>query len=363
MAPTRQQPSNDRGICACIDPQSRYDAIVKPDNSSRELYPSAKALTCLAILLGVLSPPRAFAQEGSLDASLKTGAQSSAETASSAPSTEEGVTSNDSANDAQEAQEVEPAVAEKDTTKNSDDAAEAVVSAEESPTEEAEPLPACIEEEVPVPQDLIYAAGYGNSGQNRISVGALYDALAPEAVYGAYVRFPQFDMNARFGLGDGWSIVSRLNTAFVVSELTVGASYAFPIVGNLRGLAQFQTGVFFGMLGQFGFSTWQIAPEFRPLLGLSLPIDNGITFSLRGEIIFSGLTYATVGDVSTNLATTEAVSNWNIMFMMEKQMENKHAWYAGLGLMSSVAAYQLWVIYPDNQNYDSYLRLVAGYEF
>lgn len=213
-----------------------------------------------------------------------------------------------------------------------------------------------------VPRDSIFDAGRGTHGDTTIAIGGLVDALDPRAAAGASLRVPQFTMDARFGLGSGWSAVAHLNTILAINELDVGASWAFPIFGKLRGLAQFQTGVFVGMLGSFGFESSIIAPQFRPLVGLSLPAGS-MRWSLRGEILFAGPYLATLGDASETLATPPPIANWNIGLIMENLMQNNRLWYAGLVMMGSTASYQNWLLFPDTARYDYYPRVLVGYEF
>jgi hypothetical protein len=214
----------------------------------------------------------------------------------------------------------------------------------------------------PLPRDSIFSAGYGSHGGVTVAIGGLMDAVDPRAAAGASIRVPQFTTDARFGLGKGWSAVAHLNTILGINEVGVGASWSFPLVGEIRGLAQFQSGVFVGLLGSFGFESTIVAPQFRPLVGLSVPIGT-MRWSLRGEIVFAGPYFATLGDVSDTFATPPPVANWNIALMMENLMSNNHLWYAGLIMMASTASYQNWLLFPDTANYDHYPRVMVGYEF
>lgn len=213
-----------------------------------------------------------------------------------------------------------------------------------------------------VPRDSIFAAGHGTRGDVTLAIGGVVDAVEPRAAAGATLRVPQFTSDARFGLGQGWSVVANLTTIVGINELTAGASYAFPLLGDLRGLVQFRAGVFVGMLGSFGFESLLVAPQFRPLVGVSLPMGT-MRWSVRGEVVFSAPYHATLGDVSSTLATTPPVANWNVGLVLENLMRNDRLWYAGLGLMASTALYQNWLLFPDTFYYDYYPRVMGGYEF
>jgi hypothetical protein len=208
----------------------------------------------------------------------------------------------------------------------------------------------------------VFDAGRGTRGDVSVGLGGVLDAVDPRAAAGATVRVPQFTADGRFGLGHGWSVVAHLNTILAINELDVGASWAFPIAGNLRGLVQLQAGMFLGMLGQFGFDSHLIVPQYRPLVGVSLPMGT-IRWSLRTEVVFAGPYFAEVGDTATRLATPPPVANWNVTLIMENLMKNDRLWYVGLGIMGSTASYQNWLLFPDTKRYDYYPRLSVGYEF
>jgi hypothetical protein len=220
------------------------------------------------------------------------------------------------------------------------------------------PLP----EAAAAPRDSIFDAGRGARGEITVAIGGLADALDPRAAAGASLRVPQFTTDARFGLGEGWSATLHLNTIVAINELDLGLSWAFPVYGKLRAVAQFQAGAFVGMLGSFGFESKVIAPEFRPLLGLSLPSGN-LRWSLRGELVFAGPYVTTLGETTSTLATPPALANWNVALVLENLLKNDRLWYAGLVLMGSTASYQNWLLFPDTSYYDYYPRVVGGYEF
>lgn len=252
----------------------------------------------------------------------------------------------------------------------------------DAPTDEALPSPSNVREESQSPpappltlrateesekserarRDSIFEAGYGTRGQVTIAIGGMADALDPRAAAGASLRVPQFTSDARFGLGSGWSAILHLNTILAINELDVGVNWSFPIIGELRGLAQFQTGISLGMLGSFGFQSTVLAPEFRPLIGLSVPAGS-LRWSLRGEIIFAGPYFATLGEVTNTLATPPPIANWNVGIVLENLLRNNHLWYAGVLMMASTATYQNWLLFPDTSHYDYYPRFVGGYEF
>lgn len=226
----------------------------------------------------------------------------------------------------------------------------------------AEPHATPYSDWMPIHRDSIFDAGYGTRGQVTIALGGLYDALDPRAAAGASLRVPQFTSDARFGLGKGWSVTAHLNTILAINELDAGMSFSFPLIGEIRGVAQFQAGVHLGMLGSFGFESLIVAPEFRPLIGLSLPIAS-MRWSLRGELVFAGPYVASLGGATNTLSTPPPLANWNIALVLENLLKNDRLWYAGVMMMGSTAIYQNWLLFPDTSHYDFYPRVVGGYEF
>ena len=215
---------------------------------------------------------------------------------------------------------------------------------------------------MPIRRDSIFDAGYGTRGQVTVAIGGLYDALDPRAAAGASLRVPQFTSDARFGLGKAWSVTAHLNTILAINELAGGLSVAFPLIGEIRGVAQFQAGAQLGMLGAFGFESVIVAPEFRPLIGLSLPIGS-MRWSLRGELVFAGPYVVSLGGATNTLTTPPPLANWNIALILENLLKNDRLWYAGVIMMGSTAIYQNWLLFPDTSHYDFYPRVVGGYEF
>ena len=148
----------------------------------------------------------------------------------------------------------------------------------------------------------------------------------------------------------------------MVYVLNAEGSYSYPLMEDLRGVVQLRAGVFAGMLGSVGFDAGVVAPQLRPLVGVSLQ-HGDLTWSLRGELVFAGPYFASVGEVGTTLATQPPIANYNLMLALEQRLARGHFWYAGLGLMGSTASYQLWLLFPDTARFDHYPRLMAGYEF
>ena len=60
----------------------------------------------------------------------------------------------------------------------------------------------------------------------RFAIGGFYDAIDPQVMYGYKARFPQLSLDARYGLGAGWSLGAHLNSMLVTNELLIGGSFA-----------------------------------------------------------------------------------------------------------------------------------------
>ncbi|HWO14847.1 MAG TPA: hypothetical protein VNN80_35330, partial [Polyangiaceae bacterium] len=94
----------------------------------------------------------------------------------------------------------------------------------------------------------------------RLALGGYWDAIDPQVMYGYQLRLPQVSLDARYGLGKGFSLGGHFNSMFVLNELTVGGRYArrfdrWSIEGALS------VGVYLGKLAQFGFDALLVAPE------------------------------------------------------------------------------------------------------
>ena len=195
----------------------------------------------------------------------------------------------------------------------------------------------------------------------RLAIGGSYDAIDPAVMFGMNVRVPQFTMDARYGLGDGWSLKGRFNTMFVTTELLLGAGYAqrygrWSVEGDLT------AGLFVGKLAQFGFDVWVLAGDYRPELAVGYDMGK-IALTLRGSLILLGPQRTWVGDSSGEFDHQRLFNGHSEMLYVENTTSRDSVWYFGLGLMTTRAWYALWLLFPDSPGLFTYPRAVAGYEF
>lgn len=195
----------------------------------------------------------------------------------------------------------------------------------------------------------------------RIGAGLSYDALDPQVVYGFNVRVPQINVDARYGLGRGWSLKGHLNTVWVQNELLLGGAFAyraapFSIEGSVS------AGVYLGQLGSFSFDANMISPEYKPELALGYEFGN-VALTLKGSLIFMGPVRARVGDVWGGLDNAKVFAGHSEMLLVENGLRSGAVWYFGLGVMTTRAYYQVWLLFPDSPSLYTYARAVAGYEF
>jgi len=195
----------------------------------------------------------------------------------------------------------------------------------------------------------------------RFTLGGYYDAIDPAVMYGMNFRLPQVSLDARYGLGGGWSLKGHLNSMFVVSELLFGGSYA-QSMGRWSWEATLSAGVFFGKLGQFGFDAVLVSPEYRPELAIGYDLGD-VALSLRGSLILMGPERVRVGEVWGGLDNASLFTGHSEMLYVENTTEDDSIWYFGLGVMTTRAYYALWVLFPDSPAFFTYPRVVAGYEF
>jgi hypothetical protein len=195
----------------------------------------------------------------------------------------------------------------------------------------------------------------------RFGLGGLYDAVDPQVMYGFSLRVPQVTLDARYGLGAGWSLKGHLNSMFVANELLFGASFAWgrepwSFEGSIN------AGLYYGKLANFGFDAALLSPEYRPELTAGYDFGN-VALSLRGSLIFMGPERARVGDIWGGLDNANLFVGHSEMIYVENVTSSGGVWYFGLGAMTTRAYYQMWLLFPDSPALFTYARTVGGYEF
>jgi len=195
----------------------------------------------------------------------------------------------------------------------------------------------------------------------RFALGGLFDAIDPAVMYGFNVRVPQVNLEARYGLGKGFSLGGHFNSMFVTNELTLGARYAYradrwSVEGALS------AGVYVGKLAQFGFDALLVAPQYKPEVTVGWEFGT-VALSLRGSLILMGPERARVGEVWGGFDNSNAFVGHSEMLFVENTTATDAIWYFGLGAMTTRAYYALWVLFPDSPALFTYPRVVAGYEF
>lgn len=199
-------------------------------------------------------------------------------------------------------------------------------------------------------------------GAFRLGVGASYDAVDPSVMYGYVVRIPQLTVDARFGLGAGWSLRGHLNTMLVTNEALFGAGYTWRSEQwSLEAAAS--VGIYVGTFRQLAFDAMLLSPEYRPELGVGYDIGNGIALSLRGSLLLMGPVRARVGSVWGGLDNASVFVGHSEMLYVENTTRSDAIWYFGIGVLTTRAFYQMWLLFPDSPELFTYARVVAGYEF
>jgi hypothetical protein len=195
----------------------------------------------------------------------------------------------------------------------------------------------------------------------RFALGGYYDAIDPQVMYGLEFRIPQLSLDARYGLGSGWSLTGHFNSMFVTNELLIGGAFAQRF-GAWSYEVRASAGVYLGKLGQFGFDALVIAPQYRPELAVGYALGE-VALSLRGSLLLMSSERVRIGDVWGGLDNASVFVGHSEMLFVENPMHNGSAWYFGLGLMTTRAYYAFWVLFPDSPALFTYPRMVAGYEF
>jgi len=186
-----------------------------------------------------------------------------------------------------------------------------------------------------------------NSGAFRFTLGAYYDAIDPAVVYGFNVRVPQVSLDARFGLGSGWSLKGHLNSMLITTELLLGASYAWHPAGKWSLEGTLTAGLYVGKLGQVGFDVLLLSPEYRPEVALGYEFGD-IALTLRGSVMLMGPESLNVGDTSGGLDNSNAFVGHSEMLFVENTTSSNGVWYFGAGAMTTRAYYAMWLLFPDS---------------
>ena len=200
-------------------------------------------------------------------------------------------------------------------------------------------------------------------GAFRFTLGAYYDAIDPSVVYGFNVRVPQVSLDARYGLGDGWSLKGHFNSMLITTELLFGASYAWHAGKKWSLEGTFTAGVYLGKLGQAGFDVVLLSPEYRPELALGYELHKSVALTLRGTVMLMGPETLRVGDSWGSLDNSNAFVGHSEMLFVENTTSGNGVWYFGAGAMTTRAYYAMWLLFPDSPALFTYPRVVAGYEF
>jgi hypothetical protein len=195
----------------------------------------------------------------------------------------------------------------------------------------------------------------------RLGLGAYYDAIDPQVMYGYVVRVPQITADVRYGLGAGWSLRGHLNSMFVTTEALLGGSYAWR-AARWSFEAALSAGIYVGTLHNFAFDVLLLAPQYRPELTVGYDFGE-IALSLRGSVLLMGPERVDVGGVWGSLDTSSPFAGHSETLYVENTTRGNAVWYFGVGALTTRAYYQIWILFPDSPALYTYPRIVAGYEF
>jgi len=192
-------------------------------------------------------------------------------------------------------------------------------------------------------------------------LGALFDAIDPQVMYGVSARVPQVTLDAVGALGSGWSLRGHLNSMLVTTELLVGAGFAYPKPPWAFDLS-LNVGVYVGRLDALAIDAWFVAPQYRPELTVGYDFGE-LAVSLRGALLLMGPERVWVGEVWGGLDNSNVFVGHSEMVYVENPIRGGGAWYFGAGLLTTRAYYAFWLLFPDSPGLYTYPRVVGGYEF
>jgi hypothetical protein len=206
-------------------------------------------------------------------------------------------------------------------------------------------------------------------GTFRFALGANYDAIDPQVMYGTNIRLPQLTLDGVDWLGKGWSLKGHLNTMIVLNELLFGVGYTCsckPLSVELSASVGMYLGsvgaVIGGTSGVAGFNALFIAPEYRPELTVGYDFGK-LAVSFRASLLLMGPERAKVGDVWGGFDNAHLFAGHSEMLYVENTTRRRSVWYFGAGAMTTRAYYALWILFPDSPALYTYPRLVVGYEY
>jgi hypothetical protein len=198
-------------------------------------------------------------------------------------------------------------------------------------------------------------------GGFRLGLGLLYDGVDPAVMYGFTARVPQITLDARFGLGDGWSLTGHLNTVLLLNELLLGAGHTWE-AGRWSFEVAGSAGLYYGTIGVGAFDAQFFAGEYKPELGIGFDFGD-VALTLRGSLILMAPITVRVGDLWGGLDNAHAFTGHSEMIYVENTTRGNHLWYFGIGSMTTRGYYQVWILFPDSPAFYTYPRAVVGYEF
>jgi hypothetical protein len=205
-------------------------------------------------------------------------------------------------------------------------------------------------------------------GTVRFAMGANYDAIDPQVMYGTNIRLPQLTLDATGWLGNGWSLKGHINTMLILNELLFGAGYtvrsrpwSFELDAS-AGVYLGSVGAVIGTSGVAGFKALFISPEYRPELTIGYDFGK-LAVSLRGTLMFMGPMRAKVGDVWGGFDNSHFFAGHSEMLYVENTTRKRSVWYFGAGAMTTRSYYALWLLFPDSPSLYTYPRMVVGYEY
>jgi hypothetical protein len=195
----------------------------------------------------------------------------------------------------------------------------------------------------------------------RLAVGVNYDAIDPAVLASKNANVPQLTVDARAGIGRGWSIKGHLNSKLLSSELLLGASYALR-AGSWSLEGTLGAGAYLGTLHELDFDVLFLWCEYRPELSVGQAFGN-MAISARGTLILRGPQSMRLSGATGQFDDADALVGHSEMLLVENTTGSNAVWYFGAGVMTARAYYAFWLPFPDVPGFYTYPRLVAGYEF
>lgn len=214
----------------------------------------------------------------------------------------------------------------------------------------------------PLPdQPSIYFPQAPQPGQWRSSVGMVFTTTPPEITEEIRITIPAIDVNLQRGLSKRLYIISRLQTQFVQSNLTLGLRWATPLNDRLHLSVGDDVSGWFGALrlkDVFNSQAYGLVNYPNASVGYRLTRD--LQLAVRAEAIIDWYYRSQVGSVAVEYKP-RTVNGAALTFVLEQPFYNRRHVTLGLRAVYADFNWQFWSLYETFDRNLFYPQLLFGF--